>query len=280
MESGDPFGGGVESPVDDPFAGSEEEFEQGEDPFAEEEAHAAGIAAEGEPPIVNKEGERVEPGEGADGATQVPPTEAGNGGPPQSDAPTGQDAPAPGATATDGGEKGEGEGDPTATADGATAANASEASSEERGEAAGAEDPTGAGHESTSSESGAEAGSSSAPEGDAGKAAEPGEQRNEKGETIKRPYLIFTPDGEDGLWREVHWYEDSKGRIVAAGTKGAKKQRMCVVRGQEEALRVGFRALGEPEDGCDIVAVAANYFRLRHIEPEVENQPKVRLKIR
>lgn len=104
-------------------------------------------------------------------------------------------------------------------------------------------------------------------------------ETNKKGETVRRPYLIFVPDGK-GKWREVTWWEAEDGKMVPQGTNGAKKQRTCVVRGQEEALRIGYRALGSPPEGIGIVAVAANYFRLRQVEPDVEPQPRQRLKIR
>lgn len=125
----------------------------------------------------------------------------------------------------------------------------------------------------------AESGATGAGEGVAGEpdvADPPAEVQNDAGAVTHRRYVLLTPSG-NGAFKEVHWLEDEKGKMVAKGTPGAKKQTRALARGQEDALDIGFRAMGSPEDGCKVVAVAETYFQIRHVQPDPD--PPVRRKL-
>lgn len=107
-------------------------------------------------------------------------------------------------------------------------------------------------------------------------AAPPAEVQNAAGAVTHRRYVLLTPSG-NGTFKEVHWLEDEQGKMVAKGTPGAKKQTRALARGQEDALDIGFRAMGSPEDGCKVVAVAETYFQVRHVQPDPD--PPVRRKL-
>jgi hypothetical protein len=94
-----------------------------------------------------------------------------------------------------------------------------------------------------------------------------------------RRYLLFTPTGA-GKFSEVTWYQNAKGQIVEKGTEGAKKTSSVRARGQEEALRVGYAALGSPPEGAKLVAVAENYWAVKHVAPAEVVPARVKIDIR
>lgn len=106
----------------------------------------------------------------------------------------------------------------------------------------------------------------------------PEELKDKKGRVTHRRYLILQPDGS-GKYTEVHWHVDKDGRMVAAGTKGAKKQKHALSRGQEDALKIGYAAVGAPPR-VTLIAVAESQFQPKTIEPEAPRPERARLKIR
>lgn len=290
MEAADPFAGGVESTQDDPFADTPSEnggFSQADDPFAEATATAEPVPGV---PVVDANGQPV---------AEAPVAETQVAAEAEPEAPSGQLPPAPSKLP-----------DPTLPAEDSKAREQREAaeaqarreaegsnppvaaegtSSEEPGEAAGSEpDPTSsiaAANESGSGEgptTGSTSAAATAPTSGDGTEDEPQARDSEtdtSGKVTKRAYRVLAPDG-GGKWHEVTWYEDANGKMVERGSPGATKQNTCVVRGQAEALRIGWRAMGAPQDGCKLVAVSGANFRVRHVGPEVKPEPRVKLAIR
>lgn len=270
------FEQGIEGGEDDPFAGADLEFEQEGEPMPE-----------GEPPIVNANGERIDPAV-TDGAPAAdPPASPASGAtqePQQEASPAAQDAPAPAASP---------ESSSPSTASATTPESESptvhpdnEAMEIERAAAAAAdvdppEAPAPTGGETTA-QSAEPSGSEETDEQTVTSidgAPAPTEQKDGKGVVTHRNYLILTPDG-DGVWREVHWYVDKDDKMVKKGTAGAKKQRLALCRGQEDALSIGYAALGEPDGGAKLVAIAETYFQPKHVEPEAPQPKRQKLKFR
>lgn len=133
--------------------------------------------------------------------------------------------------------------------------------------------PADSGSSDTPTPAGATAISDSTPAEPSDDAAEP------EATKTHRKYVLLAPDGE-GKFTQVSWYEDKKGEMVAKGTASAKKQNVCLASGQDQALGIGWRALGCPENGCALVAVAAGYFQIRNVGPDREPPKNPRLKIR
>lgn len=106
----------------------------------------------------------------------------------------------------------------------------------------------------------------------------PDEPRNESGKTTHRRYYVLQLTGA-GKFEQVAWYEDENGQMVAKGTKGAKRQTVALSRGTDDALKIGFAALGSPQEGVKIVAVAALHFQPRTVRPKPPEPSKARLEI-
>lgn len=258
----DPFAGGVEHPTDDPFAekpGEAGAFEQEDDPFGNGEQAVTDQPVEGRP-IVDAEGNEK----------KNPPTST------TEDATTQVAASVPSEATEETDEEREQREAAEAEADRAEA----EADAAMGGEPAAAPvaDPPPAAASTSSEEPGAAAGSEAAPAAKEPESEVPEPERNDKGETVKRGYRLIAPDGQ-GKWRDVTWHEDENGKVVDKGAPGAKKVNVATVRGQADALRIGFRAMGSPEGGCSLAAIPAKYFRVRHIAPDIEPQPRQRVKI-
>lgn len=101
--------------------------------------------------------------------------------------------------------------------------------------------------------------------------------RDKNGRKTHRKYLILRPIGP-GQYEEVHWFEDADGRMVPKGTKGAKRKKSAMCRGQEDALRIGYIAVGSPP-AAPLIAVAQSAFMLKTVAPEAPQPSSVRLKI-
>lgn len=323
MESENGFGAGIESPEDDPFAGtSASEFDQGDDPLADPEQPAA----EQPLPVVDKEGNPVEV---TDGETQVETPEEQEMRESAEAELAEQEAAAPLADPTPGQTGPDGE---------ALTAPAESTSSEEPGAAAGSEVPAeevgtgmaqaeaaqGAAVETVAevasevvadpppaddpassatptsaqttqpspvardaaapAESPGDAGPTSASatqiaSTDNGIAPMPEERKDKSGAITHRRYVILTPEA-NGKHKEVSWYEDKTGKMVKKGTPGSRKQAVALATGQDQALGIGYQALGSPEGGVSLRAVALTYWgEVVHVEPE--DQPiRQRLKFR
>lgn len=152
----------------------------------------------------------------------------------------------------------------------ASEAGAPSAASEAPGEPAATPDPTSASSEAPGAEDGGE---SPAEAGD-GASAEPPQEK--EGGT-KRQYKLFTPDGA-GKFSEVAWHEKA-GKVVEKGTAGAKKQTVVLARGQDDALQHGFAVMGAPQNGVSLVAVAATYWQVKHVQPDPIQPVRQRLRI-
>lgn len=113
-------------------------------------------------------------------------------------------------------------------------------------------------------------------ESDDGEITPPAEKTDKTGRVTHRRYLILRVDG-NGKYTEVTWYEKA-GSIVSKGTSGAKRQKYALARGQEDALKIGYAALGAPPK-ANIVAVALSSFQPRVVEPEAPKPERARLKI-
>src|SRR5215831_6128666 len=254
MEQSDPFAGGVEAPETDPFATGGEEFQQDGDPFNPEGASEVTQEPVEGVPVVDAEGKEVTQPQQAQAATQVAPTETPE-----------QQAERQAAEASQAA-------DPTQAA----AQAASPASPETPAQPASPEASPAVPAAAAPAESPTPASPSPASATDEGDRPP---QVNEKGEVMKRPYRILTPDGA-GKWKEVSWFEDAEGNMVEKGAPGARKQTQCLVRGTDEALRIGYKAMGSPAQGIKLVAIATSFFKVKNVAPEEEKVPRMRLKIR
>jgi hypothetical protein len=306
MEAADAFAEGIDNPTDDPFASVDEEFRQS-DPLAgtdggdmaptpTEPAEPAEeipiVNAAGE--VVNAAGERIEdptlatpaPVAASPAVSPVSAPPAVPDEPPVAEPdPTPAVAPMDGATTAQSAEQ----------TDSAIAAQEAEASevraNADRAEgnvaAAQAEDREAAQEMATSAQALDQANDDAIAEANAertdGTPAEdapvPEPTTDKKGAVTHRQYMLFQPEGA-GKWREVAWYETKAGKMVPKGTDGAKRQKVCLARGQGDALRIGFRAVGSPEGGAKLVAVALTYFQVRHVEPNPEPPSRQKLTIR
>jgi hypothetical protein len=97
-------------------------------------------------------------------------------------------------------------------------------------------------------------------------APEPQETKDAKGKVTHRKYVVLKVTGP-GKFEQVSWYEKD-GKFCQKGTPGAARQTVCLARGTDDALRVGYAACGAPQDGVTLIAVAALYFQPRHVKPE------------
>lgn len=274
------FDSGFEQgPEDDPFAGSEESFglseeerqaaEQANDAAMEAEAPGAAQAV-AEPPVVDREGQPVETtADGSPAAAQgagVDPEQPEQAASEAAAAPIAQaeKAEPPEAPEVEAAHEEQAEVEATQVeSEAAVAAASQETAASEAAveEAQASADPPEPEASPSSEEPGAVAGDESAGEDAGGGSAEaPTEGKG------KRRYLLFTPEG-DGRFREVEWYEKG-GKSVPKGTAGAKKQKVLLARGQEDALRFGHEVLGAPQEGSSLVAVAASYFQVRKVKPD------------
>lgn len=115
------------------------------------------------------------------------------------------------------------------------------------------------------------------PEAAAEEPAAAPEPQSEEGSTKRRYYVLQMT--ERGKFEQITWYEDAKGKMVPKGTAGAKRQGIALVRGTEQALRIGHAALGSPDGPVQLVAVSALHFQPRTVAPEQPDPPKRRLRI-
>lgn len=102
--------------------------------------------------------------------------------------------------------------------------------------------------------------------------------KQDSGKTKKRRYYVLRVV-DKGRFEQVTWYEDSKGKICDRAAKGAKPQHIVFAHGAEEALRVGYQALGAPTEGARLVAVAALHFQPKTVAPAPVQPARVRLSI-
>lgn len=114
--------------------------------------------------------------------------------------------------------------------------------------------------------------------GESEDAPPPEEPKNEKGKTTHRRYYVMKVT-DTGKYERVAWYEDKAGKMVAKGTAGAKRQTVALSRGTEDALKIGYIAVGSPVDGATLVAVAALHFQERRVRPKAPEPSKARLEI-
>jgi hypothetical protein len=116
-----------------------------------------------------------------------------------------------------------------------------------------------------------------APEPEPEDAPPPEEKKDKNDKVTMRRYYIMRVAGP-GKFEQVFWYE-LDGKMVSKGTPGCKRQTVCLSRGAEGALKVGFAALGAPQDGVKLVAVAALHFQPKTIRPAPVVPQRVRLEI-
>lgn len=288
------FGGGVDAPEDDPFAGADLDFSQ-EDPLGPEdlEQEVTDKPVEGRP-IVDGEGQVQQPQAAAappaDGETQVASEPAKNEELPGSK----EDRYVPGAVAaaTTAAEVAEAAADPqTAPGDGGQTAPA--AAQTGSGSEPSAENPGGApvhgpegdqptvhpDSDAAEAERAAASGSSPETPSDGGGESIPSDPTAPATaeDPNKRAYKIFVPEGE-GKFAEVRWFEDKDGKMVAKGTKGAKERSECFVRSKEDALRVGYAAL-DTQEPASLIVVASSQWKVKKVQPTTEQIPRVRLQI-
>lgn len=105
----------------------------------------------------------------------------------------------------------------------------------------------------------------------------PQEPVNEAGRPTHRRYYVFRAT-DTGTYEQLSWNEKD-GKMVPKGTHGAKRQSVALARGTEDALKIGYAALGSPLDGVKIVAVAALHFQVRTVKPRVPEPSRARLEI-
>lgn len=94
----------------------------------------------------------------------------------------------------------------------------------------------------------------------------PAERTDAAGKKTHRRYVVLSVEGP-GKFRQLEWREDNDGNMLPPGAKGGRRQSVCVARSSDEALKVGFAAMGSPDDGCTIIAVAAAYFQPKNVKP-------------
>lgn len=121
-----------------------------------------------------------------------------------------------------------------------------------------------------------------APEEDAPEPEEdapvPEETTSPSGKTTHRRYVVLQAT-ETGRFEQLAWYEDKSGKMVSRGTSGAKRQTVALSRGTDDALKVGYLALGSPPEGVTLVAVAALHFQPRRVRPKPPEPSRTRLEI-
>lgn len=293
MEASDTFAAGIEAPADDPFAEtSMSEFEQSTDPLAED----------GALPVVDKEGnevpmetpeeqelrERAEAelaGTRESAADPSPaPTDGGqdasSAAPTESEQPVAEPDPTAAAAtsiAADAGAAGAGEEDPMqAASEAADPASSTPTTADSQSPAA----PDAAAPAQSPGDGGPSGATATEELVEAGVAPVPEELKDKSGAITHRRYVLLTPEG-NGKHREVTWHVDKGGKMVKKGTNGARKQSVCLARGQEEALAIGYNAMGSPENGVPLRAVALTYWgEITHVEPDPEPPIRQRLNFR
>ena len=108
--------------------------------------------------------------------------------------------------------------------------------------------------------------------------AEPPDAAVPKDVAGHRRYVVLRVDGP-GKFSQVSWHENSKGKMVASNAPGAKRQTVVLSRTATDALRAGFVAVGSPENGVTLIAVAAVYFQPRRLKLKPPEPSRVRLDI-
>jgi hypothetical protein len=106
----------------------------------------------------------------------------------------------------------------------------------------------------------------------------PKETTDKAGKVTKRLYLVYRV-AAPGKLEQVFWYEDAKGNMTSKKTPGSKRQSVCVVRSAQDALKIGYAALGSPDEGVKLVAVAALHFQEKTVAPAPIIPTRVRLEI-
>lgn len=299
MEASETFGAGVDDPADDPFAGSD---------FGELEGDDATLGGGAEIPTVNADGDVIDPPPAEKDPTPAssPASAAGAEATPAT-----SPAAAPSAPAAPSEPAQPAETPPSAQA---TPAPTPEAATEQKtladAEQAVAEavnevdvDDTAAAEEDLSVAQQAEdvaAAASPTPAAAAAPAAAetpalptqaaaeessadpedappPDEKKDKRDRVTHRRYTILQVLGPDEFKR-VSWYEDKDGKMVARGN-GAKRQRIALARDGEQALAIGYAALGSPEKGVTLVAVAVSLFQPKTVQPDEPEPAKRKLKI-
>jgi hypothetical protein len=97
--------------------------------------------------------------------------------------------------------------------------------------------------------------------------------------TSARGYIVLKVDSP-GKFSQVSWFEDpDTGKMVAEGTVGAKRQTVVQARFRNDALKIGYLAVGSPPDGVTLIAVAATAFLPRKVRPKPPEPSKTRLDI-
>lgn len=110
-------------------------------------------------------------------------------------------------------------------------------------------------------------------------APEPQEPRSQvSGRVTHRRYVILRVIGP-GKFEQIAWHVDGKGRMVQKGTGGAKRQTVALARGTDDALKIGYAAIGSPAEGTSLIAVAAAYFQVKKIKPMPVEPARQRLSI-
>jgi hypothetical protein len=108
---------------------------------------------------------------------------------------------------------------------------------------------------------------------------EPPEIEIESDTSIKgRRYVILRVVGPDKFER-LSWYEDSNGKFVGRSVAGARRHTIVFAHSNADALKKGYLALGAPEEGVHLVAVAAMHFQPRKVHPRAPVPAKTRLEI-
>lgn len=109
-------------------------------------------------------------------------------------------------------------------------------------------------------------------------APEPVEATDKRGRRVKRKYVLLRVTGP-GKFEQIAWYVDKSNTMVAKGAEGARKQTVALARDTDEALKVGYVAVGRPQDGVSLIAVAQQNFQVRKIRPRPPEPSKERLEI-
>lgn len=116
------------------------------------------------------------------------------------------------------------------------------------------------------------------PEPEPADAPMPDETKDKRGRVTHRRYIILEATALN-KFRQLDWFEDKNRNLVPRNTTGAKRQTVVLARGTEDALKFGYAVLGSPQNGADLIAVAAAYFQTKRVEPEPPEPMKQRLRI-
>ncbi|MFL5861101.1 MAG: hypothetical protein ACJ780_10010 [Solirubrobacteraceae bacterium] len=111
-----------------------------------------------------------------------------------------------------------------------------------------------------------------------GDAPVPEETKDKRGRVTHRRYVILRADG-NGKFSQLEWHEDKQRKLANKGTPNAKRQKVVLARGTEEALKFGYAVVGSPPKGAELVAVAAAYFQVKNVAPIPPEPMKQRLQI-